>query len=99
MKKLSWVLCVVALTGAACGVTSTEQGDGVDYKELLPEGPSGDFMTDSVGPAATQCTETYGECRIGPCELGPRDHYQTYTRTCCNANGACTTTRLRLCGC
>ncbi len=99
MKHLSWILCVTALTGTACGATTTEQGDGVDYKGLLAESPSGDFKTASAGQAATQCTETFGQCSVGPCELGPRDHFQIVTRTCCTAAGACTTTRMRLCGC
>jgi len=51
-------------------------------------------------PAEENCTETFGECKVGQCELGPRDHFQRVTEVCCDANGLnCTTELYRLCGC
>ncbi|QSQ22509.1 hypothetical protein JY651_46615 [Pyxidicoccus parkwayensis] len=93
MKNLRWLLCTVALAVVGCGApmevideeTTTTESTGA------PEG--------QVSQAATTCTETYGECRVGRCELGANDTFQVVTTTCCTAAGACTTTRLRLCGC
>jgi hypothetical protein len=46
------------------------------------------------------CTDTFGACKVGQCELGPHDTVQRITEVCCDANGAnCTTELYRECGC
>jgi hypothetical protein len=93
MKNLRWMVCLGTLALAACGVESSEQ-------EAVPaESVTASLPLDSQPRSALTCTETFGECRVGPCELGPRDHFQIVTETCCTAAGSCTTRRYRLCGC
>lgn len=98
MKSVRWILYLGALSLAACGVDASEQESG-DVMGSHAAPPQEEVTPAALSPSAVTCTETYGECKIGPCELGPRDHFQIVTTTCCNAAGSCTTTRFRLCGC
>ncbi|WP_158501820.1 hypothetical protein [Vitiosangium sp. GDMCC 1.1324] len=94
MKNLRGLLCMVALSVVGCGGAPVEMEEETSTESPAAVAPEGE-----VSQAALTCTETYGECRVGQCELGPADHFQIYTKTCCNAAGACTTQRIRLCGC
>ncbi|QSQ13882.1 hypothetical protein [Myxococcus landrumensis] len=89
MKNLRWLMCAVALSVVGCG------GAPMEEDEALSEG----IQEGQVSQAAATCTETWGECRVGRCELGALDTFQILTTTCCDAAGACTTTRRRVCGC
>ncbi|GEN05714.1 hypothetical protein MFU01_07510 [Myxococcus fulvus] len=88
MKNLRWLMCAVALSVVGCGGPVPEE-------ETLAE----DLSEGQVSQAAVTCTETWGTCNVGRCELGALDTFQILTTTCCDANGACTTTRKRVCGC
>ncbi|MCK8503639.1 MULTISPECIES: hypothetical protein [Myxococcus] len=88
MKNLRWLMCAVALSVVGCGGPVPEE-------ETLPE----DLAEGQVSQAAVTCTETWGTCNVGRCELGALDRFAILTTTCCDANGACTTTRKRICGC
>jgi hypothetical protein len=54
-------------------------------------------------PATTSetetCTSTTGPCKVGRCELGANDTFQTITEVCCTPSGGCETERYKLCGC
>jgi hypothetical protein len=93
MKNLRWLWCAVALSVVGCG-----GGSGVLEEETTTQGPAAE-AEGQVSQAATTCTETWGQCRVGQCELGPNDTYQHYTQTCCTDTGVCTTQRWRICGC
>ncbi|NVJ28647.1 MULTISPECIES: hypothetical protein [Myxococcus] len=85
MKNLSWVVGALALSLMGCG--------GAEFADTVEDAEG------QVSQAAVTCTETYGQCRVGRCELGPNDRFQLLTRVCCDAAGACTTTTTRICGC
>jgi hypothetical protein len=58
------------------------------------------FTIPGTSSAADEtCTETFGVCKVGQCELGPNDTFQRITEVCCTAGGSCTTELYRLCGC
>ncbi|MBJ6764158.1 hypothetical protein JGU66_25570 [Myxococcaceae bacterium JPH2] len=94
MKTLRWALCMSVFAVVGCGGAAMEMEPETTGEASQTEAPAGD-----VSQSAVTCTDTYGECRVGQCELGPNDHFQIYTHTCCTAAGACTTQRIRLCGC
>ncbi|WP_163994443.1 hypothetical protein [Pyxidicoccus caerfyrddinensis] len=95
MKNLRGLLFMVALSVVGCG------GAPMELEEETPtEGSVSTLPAGEVSQSAVTCTETYGQCRVGQCELGANDTFQVYTKTCCDsATGACTTQRLRICGC
>jgi hypothetical protein len=91
MSKLHLMLCSVALAFTACAVSPDESAAPV-------EGETVQTITRSVGAATETCTITTGACRVGQCELGPRDTFAAVTEVCCTGS-TCTTERYRLCGC
>jgi hypothetical protein len=94
MKNLRGVLFMVALSVVGCGGAPMELEE-----EALTEDSTSTMPGGEVSQSAVTCTETFGQCRVGQCELGANDTFQVYTKTCCDAAGACTTQRLRICGC
>ena len=50
------------------------------------------------GSSLANCTVTASACKVGRCELGANDTFQTITEVCCSG-GTCTTERYKLCGC
>jgi hypothetical protein len=99
MKSVRWILCLGALSFAACGVDTSEQESGAVVESSLTAPSEEEVSPGAPTPSTVTCTETFGECKVGPCELGPRDRFQIVTTTCCNTAGSCTITRFRLCGC
>ncbi|MCY1023561.1 hypothetical protein [Pyxidicoccus sp. MSG2] len=93
MKNLRWLLCAVALSVVGCGAPMEME------EETSTESPAAETPEGQVSQAATTCTEAWGQCRVGQCEPGTNGTFQTYTKTCCTDAGACTTQRLRICGC
>lgn len=85
MKNLHWIVGVLALSLVGCG--------GEELASTVEDAEG------QVSQAAVTCTETYGQCRVGRCELGANDRVQTLTRVCCDESGTCTTTTMRICGC
>lgn len=94
MKNLRGLLFMVALSVVGCGGAPMELEE-----ETSTEGPVSTVPAGEVSQSAVTCTETYGQCRVGQCELGANDTFQVYTKTCCTDTGSCTTQRLRICGC
>ena len=90
MKKLRWMLCGIAMTFAACGVAPETT--------VNAEGEQVQTITRTVNGASETCTETFGVCKVGQCELGANDTFQRVTEVCCT-NGVCHTENYRLCGC
>jgi hypothetical protein len=90
MKKLRWMLCGIAISFAACGVSPAET-------TTTAEGEQVQTITRTIGAATETCTETFGVCKPGFCE-GRNDVVQLITEVCCT-NGVCETERYRLCGC
>jgi hypothetical protein len=91
MKKLHWMLCGIAIAFAACGVApeTTTNAEGEQVQSI----------TRTVNGQAETCTETFGVCKVGACELGLHDTFQRITEVCCDAAGNCETELYRLCGC
>jgi hypothetical protein len=94
-------MCGLALVLASCAVSADE-----------PSAPTPGEVTASTAqeivipralgfaPRAETCTDTFGACKVGACELGPHDTFQRITEVCCDANGQnCETELYRLCGC
>ena len=97
MTKFRMMLCGIAMTLAACGVSTTV--DDSTSATSQDETVQVSTFTRGVGAAAETCTETDGPCKVGGCELGPHDTFQAITEVCCTAAGVCETERYRLCGC
>jgi hypothetical protein len=97
MSGLRWILCGLALSLGACAVSSDDASSAPDTSSQAQE----IVVPRALGfkPAAETCTETFGTCKVGQCELGPHDTFQRITEVCCDASGACTTELYRLCGC
>jgi len=102
MRTLQWLLCGVVMAIGACAAqpdaaTASTQQDATDQQQAqtiqtiarsqpLPH------------PAEETCTETWGACKTGACELGPNDVFLVITEVCCSG-ATCTTERYKLCGC
>lgn len=100
MRRLQWLLCGAALAIGACAaqpdatptastqqdVTDPQQAQTILRSQALPQ------------PAEETCTETWGACKTGACELGPNDVFLVITEVCCTG-ATCTTERYKLCGC
>jgi hypothetical protein len=107
MTGLRAVLCGLALVLASCAVAGDEPSpvpaDDATSSTAADLAARPEIMIPralSLTPREENCTETFGACKVGQCELGPRDHFQRITEVCCDANGQnCTTELYRLCGC
>jgi hypothetical protein len=95
----------LALLVASCAVSASDGAPGDVTASTMEQEVQGvvELQINRSSPlptpaAGTTCTDTFGPCKVGKCELGPLDHFQNVTTVCCTA-GVCTTTHLRLCGC
>lgn len=103
MRTLQWLLCGVVMAIGACAAqpdatstASTEQ-DATDQQQAQTIQT---IVRSQPLPrlADETCTETWGACKTGQCELGANDVFLVITEVCCTG-GTCTTERYRLCGC
>src|ERR1700760_1433003 len=99
MTGLRAVLCGLAMVLASCAVSADEPSASA------PSEPTASTAQEIVIPRALSfspreednCTDTFGVCKVGQCELGPHDTFQRITEVCCDANGQnCTTELYRL---
>lgn len=100
MVRLRWMCCGLALTFAACVgepvMQEQTQATSQEVSEMSSAAPAAASFSGAA--EAETCTETFGACRTGRCEL-PNDTFQTITEVCCTPSGGCTTERYKLCGC
>jgi hypothetical protein len=102
MWKFRSMLCglVVAFTACADVSPADDPGDPAPTEsarvQTITQGTAAPF---SVSPNTVTCTDTFGVCKVGQCELGANDTFQRVTEVCCDSSGSCTTELYRLCGC
>jgi hypothetical protein len=94
MMRFRSMLCGLVVAFAACAGVSAEEDSTAPEQSVQVQ-----TITRSIGANTETCTETFGECKVGQCELGPHDTFQRVTEVCCDASGSCTTELYRLCGC
>ena len=108
MSGLRSVLCGLALVLASCAVSADEQMAPTPSDHTASTAQDLTSKPEITIPRALgfapreedNCTDTFGACKVGQCELGPHDTFQRITEVCCDANGQnCTTELYRLCGC
>jgi hypothetical protein len=101
MRTLQWLLCGAVLAIGAC---ATEPSDATptastQQDETDPQQAQTIYRSQALpSPAEETCTETWGACKVGACELGLNDVFLVITEVCCSG-GTCTTERYKLCGC
>jgi len=81
-----------ACGGAGAGLESEEQGVQVLTRAEAAK------RKEAMQQQSVTCTDTYGVCKVGRCEL-PVDDFQQFTETCCDSLGHCTVTQWKICGC
>ena len=100
MRRLQWLLCGAILAIGACA-TEPSGAPGASTQQDDTDLPQARTITRSQAlplSADENCTVTESACKVGRCELGANDTFQTITEVCCSG-GTCTTERYKLCGC
>ena len=100
MKSIARLVGISALAIwalAACGGPAAELEQEEQGVQVLTRAEAAK-RKETLQQQSVTCTESYGVCKVGRCEL-PVDDYQQVRETCCDGLGNCTVQTWKVCGC